>query len=109
MYENAVQLENEGRLDEARETLEGLWHDSPYYGDPKRLAKKVGILVPFPLEKWRRAILLTLFASLLVLLVISIILSISHIDSTLAWVGLVIEVIGLFTLSKYWLLLDIDL
>ena len=106
VYENASQLESEGHLDEARENLEKLWQDAPYYGDPKRLARKVDMLIPLPLEKWRKTIWLILLVGLLVLPMISIILSFLQIDSTIAWVGLIIDVIVLVILSKYWLLID---
>jgi tetratricopeptide (TPR) repeat protein len=119
-YENALHLKSEDRLDEARDTLERLWQETPYYGDPKRLARKVGILVPLPLEKRRKTIWLTLLASIAVLvifIILSVILSASNTDSSLAWyiafmiavVVLIADIIVLFFLSDYWLLIDLDL
>ena len=117
IYENAIHLKNEGRVDDARDALERLWQESPYYGDPKRLARKVGILVPLPLEKRRKTIWLTLLASIVVLVIftiLSIILSASNTESSIAWyiafmiavVVLFADSIGLLFLSYYWLLLD---
>jgi tetratricopeptide (TPR) repeat protein len=45
-YENATQFIKDDMLPSARAQLELLWHDAPYYGDPNRLARSVGLQVP---------------------------------------------------------------
>lgn len=48
MYENAVQLKEEGKHLPAKLQLELLWEDAPLYGDPKAIAKSVGAQIPLP-------------------------------------------------------------
>jgi len=43
MYENAMQFVKKSDLPSAKTQLEMLWHDAPYYGDPKGLARIIGI------------------------------------------------------------------
>jgi hypothetical protein len=50
MYENAVQLKEEGDLLASKLQLEMLWEDAPLYGDPKAIAEKVGAEAPKPIS-----------------------------------------------------------
>lgn len=46
MYNNAIQLVKDGNYDAAKTLLQDLWIQAPRYGDPARLAKKLGIRIP---------------------------------------------------------------
>jgi TIR domain len=50
MYENAVQLKEEGDLLASKLQLEMLWEDAPQYGDPKAIAEKVRAEAPKPIS-----------------------------------------------------------
>lgn len=50
MYENAVQLKDEGDLLAAKLQLEMLWEDAPEYGDPKAIAGTVDAKIPKPIS-----------------------------------------------------------
>jgi tRNA A-37 threonylcarbamoyl transferase component Bud32 len=43
MYENAVQLVNEEKLEAAKNLLKDMWHHAPKYGDPNNLAQQTGL------------------------------------------------------------------
>lgn len=50
MYKQSEQRIKDGYLEGARTTLKALWEQAPLYGDPKKLARKAGFLIPLPLN-----------------------------------------------------------